>query len=195
MSKRLPRKSRRPLSAWQSSAQWRAISSEAIRAWNASFSAQPRCGAKRRTDGEPCRNLGLENGRCRFHGGRVPKGDGWHRTQWPAGQATDTEAKLQGKLQHLSRREAKRKRRVKAMSADERAAYEKHRRAVAPSSAGERDRRRVDRQTKTWLGKQRPSTAAAETSTATLVAQLEADCQRLESELQQIRTGRWDVFG
>lgn len=32
------------------------------------------CGAKARTNGyQPCRQPAMENGRCRFHGGLVPK--------------------------------------------------------------------------------------------------------------------------
>lgn len=32
------------------------------------------CGAKARTNGhKPCRRLAMENGRCRLHGGLVPK--------------------------------------------------------------------------------------------------------------------------
>jgi hypothetical protein len=30
---------------------------------------KPRCGARRKTDGEPCEARALENGRCRHHGG------------------------------------------------------------------------------------------------------------------------------
>lgn len=29
----------------------------------------PRCGARRKRDGEPCQAAALRNGRCRFHGG------------------------------------------------------------------------------------------------------------------------------
>ena len=32
-----------------------------------------KCGAKTKT-GKPCKNSGMPNGRCRFHGGKTPKG-------------------------------------------------------------------------------------------------------------------------
>jgi glucans biosynthesis protein len=34
--------------------------------------AAPRCGARRRRDGQPCKGPAMPNGRCRFHGGRSP---------------------------------------------------------------------------------------------------------------------------
>ena len=47
--------------------------------------AMPKCGARRRTDGEPCRQPVAEEGkRCRYHGGATPKGRDWHRVQLPA---------------------------------------------------------------------------------------------------------------
>lgn len=41
--------------------------------------AAPRCGARRKHDGEPCRQAAMANGRCRMHGGmstgpRTPEG-------------------------------------------------------------------------------------------------------------------------
>jgi hypothetical protein len=34
----------------------------------------PRCGAHRRTTGQPCRNAAMANGRCRMHGGKSKGG-------------------------------------------------------------------------------------------------------------------------
>jgi hypothetical protein len=44
-----------------------------------SANAAPRCGARRKRDGEPCQQPAMPNGRCRIHGGkstgpRTPEG-------------------------------------------------------------------------------------------------------------------------
>lgn len=78
----------------------------------------PFCGAARRYDGEPCRNFPLENGRCKFHGGLVPKGKNWHRVQ-PA-----HDPKRSGiKLHELELRRRKQRRRVARMTPEEREAH------------------------------------------------------------------------
>ncbi|KAF0142275.1 MAG: hypothetical protein FD153_623 [Rhodospirillaceae bacterium] len=44
------------------------------------WASHPRCSATRAGLASPCQRLAGPNGRCRFHGGRVPKGKDWHRT-------------------------------------------------------------------------------------------------------------------
>jgi hypothetical protein len=43
-----------------------------VSGWRAALdlaNAAPRCGARRKSDGAPCRKAGMPNGRCRWHGG------------------------------------------------------------------------------------------------------------------------------
>ena len=56
---------------------WRAALEEALRA--------PRCGARRKRDGEPCRGPAMANGRCRLHGGRSPGAPRGNRNAWVHG--------------------------------------------------------------------------------------------------------------
>jgi hypothetical protein len=44
-----------------------------------------RCGAKGKRTGKPCRNWGLKNGRCRYHGGLSPGPPEGNRSAWKHG--------------------------------------------------------------------------------------------------------------
>ena len=55
--------------AWVYSAAGRAAARAATQASRVALRRKPRCGAKRKTDGQPCRALALANGRCRFTAG------------------------------------------------------------------------------------------------------------------------------
>lgn len=110
---------------------------QAIKGWNARRANLTRCGAKRR-NGEPCQNLQLENGRCRFHGGTVPKGDKWHRAQFPAKGSKATERKARMKLEKLQQREAKRLARVALMTPEEHEQHERRRKALKGGPAAKR---------------------------------------------------------
>lgn len=134
------------LSTWRQSTQWRMISREAIKRWNAKRETLPKCGAKRKRDGEPCQQLAKENGRCHFHGGRTGKGADYHRHLFPKGDAPGAEAKLQRKLRQIERdKKAQAKRRAK-MSPEQRAAHEHWHRTHQPGPAADRARKRQDRQ-------------------------------------------------
>jgi hypothetical protein len=102
------------------------------------------CGAKAKSSGEPCRNPGMENGRCRLHGGLTPKGKNWHRVQWPASDAPPE--KLEKKLRELKRRQLRREARVAAMTPEERARYEAWHRTHRAGSPTDRARLRHDRE-------------------------------------------------
>lgn len=107
---------------------------------------RPRCGAKRKSDGEPCQNLALAGrSKCRLHGGASPRGDQYHQTQWPNGSATNAMRKLDAKLKRIERNRRAKERRLAKMNPDERAAHEKWHRERKPGSAAERARRRADR--------------------------------------------------
>lgn len=129
--------------AWWRSPRFKEISRRSIIAWNAGQTKMQKCGAKRRTDGGECRNLALENGRCRFHGGRVPKGKGWHLHQWPT-SGSDQTAKTARKLKDAARKARQREKRLAAMTPEQRAAHEAWHKAHCPTvSPGERARRRA----------------------------------------------------
>ncbi|WP_315918643.1 hypothetical protein [Mesorhizobium sp. SP-1A] len=130
--------------SWQRSAQWREISRAAIRRWNAKRASLPKCGARRKRDGEPCLNLAMANGKCRCHGGRTPRGDQYRQIQWPNGSAPDAERKLAAKLKRAERNRRAKERRLAAMTPEKRAAHEKWQRDHKPGPAADRVRRRAN---------------------------------------------------
>lgn len=187
---------RRP-STWQSSAQWRAISSAAISAWNANRWRLPKCGAARKYDGRPCEQLALENGRCRFHGGRTSKGAGWHKHRLPDGDAANWESKLARKFAQIERDKRRRAQRVAKLTPDERQRYDVWLKTHEPGPAAERARRRADR---TAAAKIRESLARAETRPVSAeLAALQAEAAELEAArdeyLKKIDEEQKGVFG
>lgn len=132
-------------SAWQQSAQWRAISRAAITEWNAKRASLPKCGARRKRDGEPCEIPAMANGRCYIHGGRTGSGANWHVRQWPNGDAPDAEKKLAAKLKRIDRDRRRLERRLAKMTAEERERFDRWQRDHKPGPAAERERRRADR--------------------------------------------------
>lgn len=125
-AKKRPRpgnRNRQP-SAWQRSATFKNIASNALRKFNANRRLHPRCNAHAKSTGEPCRQLALENGRCHWHGGRTPKGwSGWGRRQVrakPKGKQTASDwRKVEAKLQRRAAEDRDRVRRLRAMSDDQ----------------------------------------------------------------------------
>lgn len=132
--------------AWTRSAEWRSIASAHCKAMNAARWRGPRCGATKRSDGEPCGNAPMANGRCRLHGGKTPTGDQWHRPKWPNGKSANAEEKLKRKLADLERAEKKRRKRLAGMSAEERAAYEHWKKTHKPGPPAAREAARQRRQ-------------------------------------------------
>lgn len=124
---------------------FRAAGILALRRHNARRHVLPICGAKRKRDGLPCENTPMENGRCYLHGGRTPKGDQWHRPQWPNGKAPDAMKKMRRKLKDLERRKKERQARIDKMSPEEWERYDRWHRSHQPGSAAERARRRRER--------------------------------------------------
>src|SRR5262245_41504624 len=86
----------------------------------AAWRRRPRCGAHAKSTGQPCQRPGFgPSGRCHQHGGTTPSGSRWHVLQ-PGSSVAKTERKLRDH----ARREAKRRKRLAAMSADERKRYD-----------------------------------------------------------------------
>jgi hypothetical protein len=131
-------------SAYHRSTAFRLTANAALARYNASRPSLPKCGAKRKRDGEPCTNIALGNGRCRFHGGRTPSGDSWHRPVWPNRDAPDAVEKMHAKLRDLEKAAQRRARRLLCMTDAERKAHEAwHRDRPATSAADRAERKRL----------------------------------------------------
>ncbi|MFD1982583.1 HGGxSTG domain-containing protein [Mesorhizobium newzealandense] len=151
---------------WRGSAAQIAVGRASIMRWNSIRHLQPRCGAARKRDGEPCQNLAMGNGRCRCHGGRTPKGDGYHLPVWPDGKAPGAMTKLNKKLNALDRAAAKRAKRIAAFTPEQRQRYDAWRRTHKPGPAAVRDRAKAERQqaasVRKMLSESRPETAPSD---------------------------------
>lgn len=131
--------------AWASSDRFRETGRQMMLQFNRLRMHGPKCGARTKTDGQPCRNAAMENGRCRFHGGRTPKGDQWHVTTWPDPKSTEATQKLNRKLHDLKRIAKRREARMRALTPDERGAYAAWLRDHTPGPAAAREWKRRDR--------------------------------------------------
>lgn len=125
---------------------------EAILRWHQELRpGRPRCGAKRKHDGEQCQQLALANGRCHYHGGRTGSGKSWHKTKWPKGSAPDVEKKLVRKLRDQAKAEKARAKRLAAMTADQLAKYKEWHRSRKPGPPAARRAKRAVREQAAWL--------------------------------------------
>ena len=135
---------KRKLSAWQQSTDFRMISRAAITKYNQDRHLLPKCGAMAKSTGEPCQNIALDNGRCRYHGGKTPSGDGWHRPVWPNRDAPDAVQKMHAKLRDLDRAARRRAKKLSAMTAEEKARHEAwHRDHPVATTAGRAEQTRL----------------------------------------------------
>ncbi|TCQ81206.1 hypothetical protein EDF68_102496 [Ochrobactrum sp. BH3] len=130
---------------WQQSAEWREIARQHCFKMNAERRLKQKCGATNKKDGEPCKNLAMENGRCKWHGGKSPKGKDWHKTQFPDGKSRNAVARAERKLADKRRIEKARNKRLASMTPEQRQEYEKWKNAHTPGSSTERERRRHER--------------------------------------------------
>ncbi len=139
------------------SPEFRAACRAQFAAMNKASWAGPKCGARRKRDGEPCEQRALPNGRCRFHGGRVPKGKDWHRLQPPA-PGSKREAAVARKVKLVEARRAKaakaRAEKVAAMTPAERELFERRSAAMRnrlPGPKSGRERQKQARKNAAWL--------------------------------------------
>ncbi|MCO5139948.1 MULTISPECIES: hypothetical protein [unclassified Shinella] len=127
-----------------------AIGTRALARYNAISASLPKCGARAKTTGEPCRQIAMANGRCYCHGGKTPSENEWHRTQWPKRSAPDAEQKLGRKLKAAEKASKKRARRLAEMTSEERQRHEEwhrtHRPGPSSARAAARDRRQRARE-------------------------------------------------
>ncbi|GJD46807.1 hypothetical protein AFCDBAGC_4691 [Methylobacterium cerastii] len=159
--RRGPDKHPRRVSAWSRSDASREIGRQALRAVNASRASLPKCGARAKSTGEPCKLLPAKGRtRCKFHGGATPKGAGplgWHTPACPGGVPT-------GKPRSDAYKQRRRREavdRVETMTPEQRTRYEAWQASHTPGSPTKRQRRRHDRDAARWLAdlmaKSRPS--------------------------------------
>ncbi|MGM0583860.1 MAG: hypothetical protein ACQEUZ_04355 [Pseudomonadota bacterium] len=148
-------------------------------AWRA---AAPKCGARKRTDGEPCRNVARENGRCRLHGGATPKGRNWHKAQFPRRGAPLE--KLRKKERELARRREEQARRVARMTPEEGERYEAWRASHRPGDPVERARVREARSAAAFLALPEEPLCREAAELAGQIERLEAERDRLAAELR-----------
>src|ERR1700741_2050511 len=108
MAVRAPRSRMARLDRWRNSAEFRQIARTSAKANLAAFDTAPRCGAKRKRDGEACCKPAMANGRCRNHGGATPSGSAWHVPQYADPSTPRGERKLNRKLRAMQRYAEKR---------------------------------------------------------------------------------------
>lgn len=118
--KRPRKRTHRAPNAWQRSLAFREMARAAITAFNATRKRLPKCGAKTRTTGEPCKNPALENGRCRLHGGATPSGKEWGKRQVSTKSSTRNAngdwRRVEEKLQRWAREDRDRAHRLRRMT-------------------------------------------------------------------------------
>jgi hypothetical protein len=171
---------------WRKSPEFREIMRQAGLRATARWNAMPRCGARKRSDGEPCKNPGIEpSGRCRFHGGKTPRGKEWHRIQASAGKSDAHAEQVAFKLKQKDRAAQARARRLARMTPDEQAAHRAwhaaHRPGPPEARAGARERKRQDREAAELFA--RPSTNAPNPEAEAIQRQID-ELQRQADELR-----------
>ena len=129
--------------AWFTSERWRRLASDHCRALHAKRASLPKCGARTKSTGEPCRQPAMANGRCSYHGGKTPKGDDWHRPQWPDKNRPRSMAKAMAKVRDRERAARRRAAKLAVMLPEERERDAAWHRACKPGSAAERARERM----------------------------------------------------
>lgn len=120
--------------AWRRSARFKAMGRAACIRFNRARRSAPKCGATKKSTGEPCQNPALTNGRCRCHGGRTPSGKAWHTVQLPPVGT----AKFDRKLTAVQKRARALAKRLAAMTPEQRSRYDRWQRTHKPGSPGAR---------------------------------------------------------
>jgi hypothetical protein len=147
---------------------------------------KPRCGAKRKSTGDPCRQIAMSNGRCYLHGGRTPKGPEFHVRQWPDGAAKNWQKKLDRKLRQIDRDNRDQAKRRREMTAEDLERHKAWHRDHQPGPAINREMRRRDRQAaaefKRTMEQERPEAPEVLALRAKAEA-IEAERDRLLAEL------------
>ncbi|WP_337267886.1 HGGxSTG domain-containing protein [Oryzifoliimicrobium ureilyticus] len=146
----------------------------------------PKCGAKRRRDGEPCQQIAMENGRCHRHGGLTGSGSDWHKTKFTG---IKSEAKLNRKLRDQAKAEKKRRARLDAMTDEQRAKYEAWQRAHRPGAPTRRAQARKERSDASTLRFASPAPIDPE------IQVIQCEIDRLEATLRKCADDDLGIFG
>jgi len=123
------------VTAWRRSAEWKRIASAYALANLRALAKRPRCGAKAKRTGCPCRQPALANGRCRWHGGKTPAGKQWHQPLFSPGTTPSGTSKLDQKLHDLAQARKRQRRLVAKMTPDQRSAHERWQKSHNPSQS------------------------------------------------------------
>ncbi|MDR6308235.1 HGGxSTG domain-containing protein [Pacificitalea manganoxidans] len=204
MSTKRNRKGMGGWSAYHRSAEFRELADAALARFRARRHLLPKCGAAKKSDGAPCQNLPLENGRCRLHGGKTPKGDNWHRPRWPESNSPVASQKLHAKLEALERARRRRKARIARMSEAERTRHELWHHARPVGSKEARRAVRLERIRNTDFAKICARTPAAQTTKDPEYIAIEAEIAAVKEKLALLGDFsppeardelEWKVFG
>ena len=124
----------------------RKIGTAALKAYRRRATEEHFCHAKARTTGKRCGNFAVSGRRvCHLHGGRTPRGDGWHRRQWPKPSDPRAMEKIDAKLRRVAGDAKKHDARLASLSPKMRSRYAAWVRAHKPGPIGDRYRARIDR--------------------------------------------------
>lgn len=169
---------------------------EAFRRWHRVTRPKlPKCGARSRVTGEPCRQVAMANGRCHWHGGRTPKGDAWHKPRWPNGDRPDWNDKLNRKLHDHDRAAKKRAARLAKMSPEEREQHDAWQKAHRPGKASNRARTVAERKQAAELQASIAEPPPVSPEASRLQRQIEElERQRAELERSAAVPPPWDIF-
>lgn len=141
----------------------------------------PKCGAKKRSGSGTCKQPVTESGkRCRYHGGATPKGNEWHRRQWPT--KGTSESRLKVKLKSLELRDREAEARRAEMTPEQREAHEDRRRAMRPASLTERAARKQAREAQRFIQKPKESNSGCSEKVAALGSEIE----KLETKAREL---------
>lgn len=122
-----------PLTRWALSEEGQLVLHQRALANLQLIQSMPRCGAKAKSTGSPCRQPGSgRGGRCVYHGGKSTAGETWGLRQWSDSTSPVVARRQMDKAKKVERAVAEREQRLAAMPPDERARYDAWLRAHAP---------------------------------------------------------------
>lgn len=155
----------------------------------------PKCGARKRSGEGACKQpVSAPGKRCRYHGGATPKGNDWHRRQWPARGAPESRLKIKQKSLELRGRAAEARR--QEMTPEEREKHEIRRRAMSPTSKAERAMKRQAKEARQLMLRPKKSHDGDSEELAALGSKIEElEAMVLNLSAQEEHAGTPDIEG
>jgi hypothetical protein len=177
------------LERWRRSAEFREIALNQMRKINREKALRPKCKATSKNTGMRCGNVAMENGCCYRHGGKTPKGDEWHRLQWPKRSDPRAMQKANRKLQRVERQRRDNAKREAEMTEAQLIAHRRQIKAKRPSTAASRSRAQAEKEQNAYFAKQFSKAAAPPTPE---IVALDKQISELEARLSalQVRPSR-----